>query len=195
MWWLVTLLITFVAGFDDEEGFDEPPLKTPQPPPPLSGGSLDTITDFVRRNPLLILAILYFIYKKRQSSQPWPDFGGCITKVHNLQEWDELLEKDKDKVVIVDAYALWCPPCKTAAPVFAKLSGQFSEASCTFAKIDVDDAKDVARQLGISAMPTFKFFKNKQEVETHQGWPGEAKIKEILLSHGAVLEEAKGKVE
>ena len=60
------------------------------------------------------------------------------------------------KVVVVDAYALWCPPCKSAAPVYAKLSEEFSQETCCFAKIDVDHAKDVAQRLQISAMPTFK---------------------------------------
>jgi len=115
-----------------------------------------------------------------------PDFGGRITKVHNLQEWDALLADEK-KVVIVDAYATWCGPCKTAAPVFARLSEQFTPESCVFAKVDVDGARDVAQRLQIRAMPTFKIFKNKQEAEVQQGWPGEAKLKQMLLSHGASL--------
>merc|ERR1719502_2148536 len=113
----------------------------------------------------MIFAILYMIYNKWKASQPWPDFGGRVTKVHNLKEWDELLSTDEKKVIVVDAYATWCGPCKTAAPIYAKLSEQFTEASCVFAKIDVDEARDVMNQLGIKAMPTFKVFKGKKEVE------------------------------
>ena len=119
---------------------------------------LDYIIDFVQRNPLLVFAILFFLYNKWKSSQPWPDFGGKITKIHSVAEWDTLLSKaEKDgQVVLVDAYALWCGPCKTAAPVFAKLSDQFTEESCIFAKFDTDEARDVAQRLEIRAMPTFK---------------------------------------
>jgi thioredoxin 1 len=120
-----------------------------------------------------------------------PEFGGRITKVHNLQEWDALLAEDDKRVVVVDAYALWCPPCKSAAPVYAKMSEMFTEESCVFAKIDVDHAKDVAQRLGIKAMPTFKIFKNKAEVEEQQGWGGEEKLKQMLLSHGAKLADKK----
>ena len=59
----------------------------------------------------------------------------------------------------------------------------------------MDEARDVASRLGVSAMPTFKVFKGKKEVEVQQGWPGEAKIKELLLSHGAKVAPEKPKEE
>ena len=146
---------------------------------------VSAIIAFVQRNPLLVFAVLYFIYNKWKMSQPWPDYGGRVTTIHTLAEWDALLDGAGKKVVVVDAYALWCPPCKTAAPVYAKLSDTFSESSCIFAKVNVDEARDVAKRLGISAMPTFKFFKDKAEVAVQQGWGGEAKMTELLKQHGA----------
>lgn len=116
----------------------------------------DAIIAFAQSNPLLVFMLCFMIYNKWKGSQPWPDFGGRITKVENLAAWNELLKANASKVTVVDAYALWCGPCKTAAPVYAKLSEQFSESTCCFAKVDVDHASDVARALGISAMPTFK---------------------------------------
>jgi len=140
----------------------------------------------------VVLALLWILYKQWQAKQPWPDFGGRITSLHSLAEWTALLKECEDtgKVVIVDAYALWCPPCKSAAPVFAKLSEEFSEASTVFAKFNTDEAKDLARQLNISAMPTFKIFKASKEVDVQQGWPGEQKVRELLKKHGATLAKA-----
>ena len=126
--------------------------------------------------------MLFMLYKKWQSSQPWPDFGGKITKIHSTAEWDELLASSKGPV-IVDAYALWCGPCKTVAPIFAKMSEQFEDV--TFAKFDVDEVSDLARRLEISAMPTFKIFKAGKEVEVQRGFPGEGKIRELIMKHGA----------
>lgn len=121
------------------------------------GWPLDNIVSFAQSNPLLVFAILFFAYNKWKASQPWPDFGGKITKVGSLEDWDTLLKTSgPSKVVVIDAYALWCPPCKSAAPVYAKLSEEFSEESCCFAKVDVDHARDVAQRLEVSAMPTFK---------------------------------------
>lgn len=151
---------------------------------------LTPILQFIQTHPVLIFALIFFVYNKIKSSQPWPDYGGRITTIHSLAEWEQLLAASSNKAVIIDAYATWCPPCKAAAPVYAKLSEELSADSCTFAKVNVDEVRDVAQKLGISAMPTFKVFKNKVEVETQQGWPGEAKIKQMMLSHGAVVAKA-----
>ena len=54
---------------------------------------IDAIIGFVQRNPFLVFAVLFFLYNKWKSSQPWPDFGGRITKIHSVTEWKELLAK------------------------------------------------------------------------------------------------------
>jgi thiol-disulfide isomerase/thioredoxin len=55
-----------------------------------------------------------------------------VTSIANKTEFDALLKASK--VVIVDFYATWCPPCKIAAPEFAKVRGHLfhlSFLSCT----------------------------------------------------------------
>ena len=147
---------------------------------------ISQVIAFLQSHPVLVFAVLFMLYNKWKASQPWPDYGGRITSIHSLQEWDALLASDNKKTIIIDAYATWCPPCKAAAPVYAKLSEQFSAESSTFCKVNVDVARDVAKQLNISAMPTFKVFKGGAEVESQQGWPGEAKIRELLVKQGAL---------
>ena len=44
-----------------------------------------------------------------------------------------------------------------------------------FRKVDVDAAKDVSQHAGIEAMPTFKFYKNGEEIDTIRG-ANEAKL-------------------
>lgn len=61
----------------------------------------------------------------------------------------------------VDFYADWCPPCRAIAPVFSKLADTHaSKGKLAFAKVNVDHVKDVAGRYGVSAMPTFVFFKD-----------------------------------
>ena len=137
-------------------------------------------------HPILVFGFLCIAYKRwSDARQPWPDYGGRITSVHSVAEWDALLKSSGSKVVVVDAYALWCPPCKAAAPTYAQMSEAFSPDSVTFAKFNTDEAGDLARQLGITAMPTFKLFKGGVEVDMMRGWAGEAQLAGLLRKHGA----------
>lgn len=70
---------------------------------------------------------------------------------------------NSDKPVMVDFWATWCGPCKAIAPSVAYLSNEY-EGKVVIAKIDVDQAQDIASQYGISAIPTLVFFKDGQEV-------------------------------
>ena len=69
----------------------------------------------------------------------------------SLAEWNSLLASAGSRLVVVDAFATWCPPCKAAAPHYAALSDEFSRESVTFAKFNVDDAPDVRDALRISS--------------------------------------------
>lgn len=84
--------------------------------------------------------------------------------VHNIGNKAEFQAALKDnKVVVVDAFATWCGPCKVIAPQVVKFSDEFTGAH--FVKLDVDEVPDVAQELGIRAMPTFLIFKNEEKVQ------------------------------
>ncbi|CAN3354707.1 thioredoxin-1 [Diutina catenulata] len=65
-------------------------------------------------------------------------------------------------LTVVDFYAVWCGPCKAIAPVLDQFASQLPNV--TFIKVDVDQSGDIAREYQVSAMPTFKLFKNGKEV-------------------------------
>jgi thioredoxin 1 len=70
-------------------------------------------------------------------------------------------------VVVLDAFAEWCGPCKMISPVVSKWSDEYS--SIHFAKFDVDDVPELSMQLGIRAMPTFLIFKGGKKVDEFVG--------------------------
>ena len=83
-------------------------------------------------------------------------------------------------VIVCDFYATWCPPCKTAAPLFHKLSEeeQFADR-VVFRKCNVDGARSVAQACKISSMPTFKVFCGGNEVFSMSGYD-ERKLRAFL---------------
>ncbi|KAL2255845.1 hypothetical protein VTK26DRAFT_2624 [Humicola hyalothermophila] len=87
--------------------------------------------------------------------------------VHNLASQEQFKEAiAKNKVVILDAFAEWCGPCKAIAPQIAKWAQdpEFKD-KIYFAKFDVDALPELAAELGIRAMPTFLFFKDGEKVD------------------------------
>jgi len=85
-----------------------------------------------------------------------------------MQEFQTALDGAGSKLVVIDAYAHWCGPCRMIAPFVEQLSEEYA-GRAVFLKINVDEARDVAQHLQIRAMPTFTFYKNGQQVEQFSG--------------------------
>ncbi|KAG5673752.1 hypothetical protein PVAND_003772 [Polypedilum vanderplanki] len=71
------------------------------------------------------------------------------------------------KLVVVDFTAAWCGPCKTIAPLFNQLPTKYPKA--IFLKVDVDKCQETAAMQGVSAMPTFIFYRNKSKIDKITG--------------------------
>ena len=112
--------------------------------------------------------------------------GSLVQKVDTNEIFNQTL-KEND-LVIADFYATWCGPCVQAAPIFAHLSKEFPNVR--FIKIDVDKNKATATANKISAMPTFKVFKNGGEVENITGF-SEAKIRSLISKYYSLTNKAK----
>ncbi|WP_273369627.1 thioredoxin [Corynebacterium massiliense] len=61
-------------------------------------------------------------------------------------------------IVLVDAWADWCGPCKRFAPVFEKASEEHPDA--TFAKLDTEANQGLAAALQIQSIPTLMVFRD-----------------------------------
>lgn len=81
-------------------------------------------------------------------------------------------------VLILDAYTEWCHPCKLLAPVLEKISQGMPNVK--FAKMNVENEKDVAIALGISSVPCVFVFKAGQLVDKIVGLLPEKSMRERL---------------
>ncbi|KAM3462316.1 hypothetical protein BB8028_0005g02260 [Beauveria bassiana] len=90
----------------------------------------------------------------------------AIQHVTSLAQLNEVFAANT--YVVVDFFATWCPPCKAIAPVFEKLADKHAAPGYfAFAKVNVEEASDAAQKYGITAMPTFLFFKDGKQVMVH----------------------------
>ena len=61
--------------------------------------------------------------------------------------------------VLVDFFATWCGPCRMMAPTIDEVSQEMAGKASVY-KLDIDEAPQIAQQLGIMSVPTFMVFKD-----------------------------------
>ena len=84
-----------------------------------------------------------------------------------------------DKTVLVDFWAPWCGPCRMLAPALAQIAAEY-EGKAKVCKVNVDDEPGLARQFGISGIPTILVFKNGKLAETMVGLRPKAELEALL---------------
>uniref|UniRef100_A0A0D3G902 Thioredoxin domain-containing protein n=1 Tax=Oryza barthii TaxID=65489 RepID=A0A0D3G902_9ORYZ len=91
--------------------------------------------------------------------------GGNVTLVTDQKNWDNTMEEvaEHGKTVVLKFSAIWCTPCRNAAPLFAELSLKYPDI--VFVSVDVDEMPELVTQYDVRATPTFIFMKNNEEID------------------------------
>ena len=80
----------------------------------------------------------------------------------NLEDFDDLVIKaSRQRPILVDLWAEWCPPCLALAPVLAKVIEHHAGA-VALAKVEVDEGDNMklAGQHQVRGFPTVLLFQD-----------------------------------
>ena len=77
---------------------------------------------------------------KSQASVPEPQLVDLKGNQHPLSEW-------RDKVLVVNFWATWCPPCREEMPMFDALQTQLGSRGVQIVGVAIDDPAEVRAYL------------------------------------------------
>lgn len=102
-----------------------------------------------------------------------------VTMIMDPDQFETFIASDR--LVLVDYYADWCPPCRMFAPILDQLSVEF-DGQVAIGKVNVDDLAEVTEEQGIACMPTFIFYKNGAQLDRVEG-ASESAVRELIAKH------------
>lgn len=97
----------------------------------------------------------------------------------NGKEFYEKIQGDTP--VLVDFWAPWCVYCRRIAPAYEKIAQQY-EGKVIVAKVNIDDAPDVAYREQIEVIPTLVLYQNGKALNFVVAPESKAKIEEFIDS-------------
>ncbi len=78
--------------------------------------------------------------------------------------------------IVMDVYAIWCGPCKQMTPHFEALEKELKD-QYKFAKLNVDEARDISIKYGVTSVPTFIFIQDNHVKGKVTGYMSKADLK------------------
>jgi thioredoxin 1 len=95
----------------------------------------------------------------------------------NLGNIRELLQAEKP--VVVDFWANWCAPCRVMTPILRDMAERFKDR-IIFAKVDVQNSRDLAQQFSVKNIPTLILFRNGKEWDRLNGVRSRSELNKLF---------------
>lgn len=99
------------------------------------------------------------------------------------QEFEDKVLKS-DKVVLVDFWAQWCPPCHAMSPILASVAKDLDDTT-DVVKINVEESTDnnaLAAEHQVQSIPNMVIYKGGKQVDNIIGMVAEPALRELLAA-------------
>jgi len=97
--------------------------------------------------------------------------------VLDIASLEEVLQKSREKLVLVDLWAPWCMPCRILGPILERLS---REMGFVLAKLNTEQHPQEAARLGVQGIPMVLLVRNGKVVDSFVGVRAIPFIKDIV---------------
>ena len=91
----------------------------------------------------------------------------------------DVIERSKEKIVIVDFWAPWCGPCKALTPILESQASKKIE-HIEVVKVNIDENQTIASQLRIQSIPAVFAFSDGQPVDGFMGAKSEPEVEKFF---------------
>jgi rhodanese-related sulfurtransferase len=130
----------------------------------LSGARSAAATEWLRQQGFTAYNLSGGINAWKKANKPVEQ--ATVVKQITKAEYEAMIPKDK--TVLVDIGAIWCPPCKVIGPIVDSLA-QANTGKMVLIKIDGGDQTELCKILNVNAFPTLIIYKQGKQVWRKEG--------------------------
>lgn len=108
----------------------------------------------------------------------------ALIDTNSIAEFDEHVRKNS-KLVLVDFWADWCPPCRAMAPILHDLAESMDD-KLDVVKVDIEAAtenKQLAAEHGVQGIPNMQLYRDGKVVDQLIGMRSKEVLRDELAAH------------